>query len=452
MRETSDALAPLRAQVGNDEEKVKSIVSRRMSFSRRLSTGNLVPPKTSIFPASFLDKYTVQELLGTYASLLAFLFLSSCFRRVQGRPRSGAYAEVYKVVSKADGTAYALKVIFKERVKDKKRLDLEIRALQRAHHPTIVCLVETFSDDKHTFLLQDLARGGCLFDTLIELGGLGEPKTALVMKRMLEAVQYLHSIDMVHRDIKVRDDSRCLVFFFWTPLETILVVLFHSRLFSLLRFWTPLSLFIAHPAGEYPHGRAVQHRVGQAVGLWGGAHHRGRGEEARGRQRRAGAAHHRVPGRLRRLHGPRDLSRETVRLGRRRLGLRRPPLHAVRRTKRQREKMFTSFSHRLALQSPFGNDESEGAEEEKAQILRIVKCQYNFDDPAWARRSDEGPSRSYCPLPAFCLTSRDIAKDLIRKLLVLDPAARLTATEALEHPWLQVCLMGLLAFLLLMQT
>lgn len=48
---------------------------------------------------------------------------------------------------------------------------------------------------------------------------------------------------------------------------------------------------------------------------------------------------------------------------------------------------------------------------------KITEVKYDFDDPAW-----DGIS--------------DVAKDLIRKLLVKDPAERLTASAALKHPWL----------------
>jgi len=34
------------------------------------------------------------------------------------------------------------------------------------------------------------------------------------------------------------------------------------------------------------------------------------------------------------------------------------------------------------------------------------------------------------------------AKDVVRKLLVVDPSRRMTIQEALQHPWLQVTVVG----------
>lgn len=51
---------------------------------------------------------------------------------------------------------------------------------------------------------------------------------------------------------------------------------------------------------------------------------------------------------------------------------------------------------------------------------RIIKCEYEFEDLYWGSISLS-------------------AKDVISKLLVLDPEKRLTAKSCLEHPWVKVC-------------
>jgi len=55
----------------------------------------------------------------------------------------------------------------------------------------------------------------------------------------------------------------------------------------------------------------------------------------------------------------------------------------------------------------------------QAQLFRLIKKgKYDFDPEYWSDVSEE-------------------AKDLIRRCLTVDPASRLTADEALQHPWIQ---------------
>lgn len=66
----------------------------------------------------------------------------------------------------------------------------------------------------------------------------------------------------------------------------------------------------------------------------------------------------------------------------------------------------------LSGQKPFWGDD-------EAQMLdKVARCAYNFDDP-----------------PCWTSTSND-AKDIIRRILVLESADRLTAVKMLEHAWI----------------
>jgi calcium-dependent protein kinase len=66
----------------------------------------------------------------------------------------------------------------------------------------------------------------------------------------------------------------------------------------------------------------------------------------------------------------------------------------------------------LCGKPPFGGKNN-------TDILKsVVKGDFNFEQPAFEKCSDK-------------------VKDLITKLLVVDPTKRLTATEAFQHPWIQ---------------
>jgi serine/threonine protein kinase len=63
---------------------------------------------------------------------------------------------------------------------------------------------------------------------------------------------------------------------------------------------------------------------------------------------------------------------------------------------------------------PFEPLDSNDAKE----IQNILDVKYDYNDPIWDEVSDQ-------------------AKDFIQKLLVFEPSQRMTASDALNHPWLQ---------------
>jgi calcium/calmodulin-dependent protein kinase I len=70
-------------------------------------------------------------------------------------------------------------------------------------------------------------------------------------------------------------------------------------------------------------------------------------------------------------------------------------------------------------------------------ILYIMLCGFHpfFEEDSEATRDKILNGRYEFPSPFWDTISED-AKDLIRKLLVVDPEKRLSAQEILNHPWL----------------
>ena len=74
-------------------------------------------------------------------------------------------------------------------------------------HPNVVCLEEVFEGENELFLTQELCRGGDLFDRLEcqSEGYYTEANAARLIKQIINSVTYLHSKDVVHRDLKLEN-------------------------------------------------------------------------------------------------------------------------------------------------------------------------------------------------------------------------------------------------------
>jgi calcium-dependent protein kinase len=69
-------------------------------------------------------------------------------------------------------------------------------------HPNIIRLYETYEDELFLHLVMELCEGGDVCDRIIEKKNFSEVEAAYIMKQLLIAIKYLHSISIIHRDLK----------------------------------------------------------------------------------------------------------------------------------------------------------------------------------------------------------------------------------------------------------
>ena len=83
----------------------------------------------------------------------------------------------------------------------------EIKTITYLDHPNIVRYYETYIDDHYVYLVMEHIGGGELFDkiTSSENGVFTEDMAAHYMKKLLGAVNHMHSKGIIHRDIKAEN-------------------------------------------------------------------------------------------------------------------------------------------------------------------------------------------------------------------------------------------------------
>ncbi|KAL1512420.1 hypothetical protein AB1Y20_005676 [Prymnesium parvum] len=102
----------------------------------------------------------------------------------------------------------AVKTFEKSRIKDaaaRRRIENEIRVLQRMRHPHVVRLFEVFESAQRVHLCMEHVCGGTLYRHLTQHKRLPEPEVRRLLRQLVGAVAYLHHRFIAHRDIKLEN-------------------------------------------------------------------------------------------------------------------------------------------------------------------------------------------------------------------------------------------------------
>ncbi|XP_054024354.1 serine/threonine-protein kinase 10 [Dryobates pubescens] len=122
---------------------------------------------------------------------------------VVGELGDGAFGKVYKAKNKETGELAAAKVIETKSEDELEDYMVEIEILATCNHPHIVKLLGAFYWDGKLWIMIEFCPGGAVDATMLELDrGLTEPQIQVICRQMLEALHYLHSKRIIHRDLK----------------------------------------------------------------------------------------------------------------------------------------------------------------------------------------------------------------------------------------------------------
>uniref|UniRef100_A0A672V0H0 non-specific serine/threonine protein kinase n=1 Tax=Strigops habroptila TaxID=2489341 RepID=A0A672V0H0_STRHB len=122
---------------------------------------------------------------------------------VLGELGDGAFGKVYKAKNKETGALAAAKVIETKSEDELEDYMVEIEILATCDHRHIVKLLGAFYWDGKLWIMIEFCPGGAVDATMLELDrGLTEPQIQVICRQMLEALHYLHSKKIIHRDLK----------------------------------------------------------------------------------------------------------------------------------------------------------------------------------------------------------------------------------------------------------
>ena len=74
--------------------------------------------------------------------------------------------------------------------------------MKQLNHPNIIGLYEAIETSSRIYLVLDMADGGDMLDYIKTNGAVTENEARKFFRQLIDASEYLHKLDVVHRDLK----------------------------------------------------------------------------------------------------------------------------------------------------------------------------------------------------------------------------------------------------------
>ncbi|MGH0162569.1 UNVERIFIED_CONTAM: hypothetical protein FKN15_042952 [Acipenser sinensis] len=194
----------------DDEETPPPIVAPRPEHTKSMYTRSVIDPIPA--PAAHTDgdkaadrqkkksKMTDEEIMERLRTIVSIGDPKKKYTRYE-KIGQGASGTVFTAIDVATGQEVAIKQINLQKQPKKELIINEILVMKELRNPNIVNFVDSFLVGDELFVVMEYLAGGSLTDVVTETC-MDEAQIAAVCRECLQALEFLHANQVIHRDIK----------------------------------------------------------------------------------------------------------------------------------------------------------------------------------------------------------------------------------------------------------
>ena len=126
---------------------------------------------------------------------------------IHDRLGSGTYGTVYSGLHIRSQMPCAIKIMDKhDQISSWVTTKHELEIVEEISHPHIVRIYELMEDDENYYIIMELMKGGDLWSKIVKANNPFKPfteaKAANIIHQILLALNYMHGLNIMHRDLK----------------------------------------------------------------------------------------------------------------------------------------------------------------------------------------------------------------------------------------------------------
>ncbi|XP_068136555.1 serine/threonine-protein kinase PAK 2 [Hyperolius riggenbachi] len=202
--------APSRHSDTEDDETPPPIIAPRPEHTKSIYTRSVIdplpPPPETDSAAKNADrgkkktKMSDEEIMEKLRTIVSIGDPKKKYTRYE-KIGQGASGTVFTAIDVATGQEVAIKQINLQKQPKKELIINEILVMKELKNPNIVNFLDSFLVGDELFVVMEYLAGGSLTDVVTETC-MDEAQIAAVCRECLQALEFLHNNQVIHRDIK----------------------------------------------------------------------------------------------------------------------------------------------------------------------------------------------------------------------------------------------------------